>query len=212
MSIDDFCRRELTEPLNADFQFQLVDKEERARVASLVFMDGPIFDEGTFEDEVMSSIDEPADGVDPWNSWEHQSAIMPGAIGLASAKGLAKIAGMFSLGGIIDGKRILSEEVIKEARTEQVHTSCPLMGEIRMGLGFGLDSPGFRAPTPECYHWGGYGGSVCVIDPINQTGFAYAMNRCITDEQAQEDGGIDMIDSRLGGFWKAYQSVGGASE
>ncbi len=210
LNLDEFCRLELTEPLGADFQFKWGGRADQARTATLNFMAESPFEEGTFEFEVMNSVLEPPPGFEARQSWDQLNSLRPGARGFSSAQGLARIAGLLALGGIFKGKRYLSEAVIKEARTEQVHGTCPLMGELRLGLGFGLDSPGFRAPTPMCYHWGGYGGSVCVIDPVNQTGFAYVMNRCITDEQVQDNGGIEVIDSRLAEFWKAYPVVVGA--
>jgi CubicO group peptidase (beta-lactamase class C family) len=210
MDIDEFCRSELTEPLDADFQFRLRDKSEQDRTALLTFTGIANLEEGTFKSDVMMSVKKAPPGVDVWQSWAQQHAILPGSNGLTNARGLARIAGMLAMGGTLDGKRYLSQDIMDEARTEQVHEECLLLGELRLGLGFGLDSPGFRAPTSNSYHWGGYGGSVCVIDPVNQVGLAYAMNRCITDEQVKEDGSFEMIDSRLEGFWEVYKNVVGA--
>ena len=47
LSIDEFCRHELTGPLDADFQFRLLDRTDVERTAELIFMDDPRFEKGS---------------------------------------------------------------------------------------------------------------------------------------------------------------------
>jgi CubicO group peptidase (beta-lactamase class C family) len=47
----------------------------------------------------------------------------------------------------------------------------------RFGLGFGLAGPTMPTPNPNTIFWGGYGGSLAIIDMDARTAFGYAMNR-----------------------------------
>ena len=48
---------------------------------------------------------------------------------------------------------------------------------VRYGLGFGLSGPMSPALHDEAMFWGGYGGSIVLIDMKNRTSVAYAMNK-----------------------------------
>jgi CubicO group peptidase (beta-lactamase class C family) len=44
-------------------------------------------------------------------------------------------------------------------------------------MGFGLPSPMVPLPNPNTIFWGGYGGSLVIIDMEARATMAYAMNR-----------------------------------
>jgi len=49
---------------------------------------------------------------------------------------------------------------------------------IRWGLGFGLTSPQMPiGPNPRTFFWGGWGGSLAVVDLDAKLGFSYVMNK-----------------------------------
>ena len=53
-----------------------------------------------------------------------------------------------------------------------------VLGEpVRYGLGMGIDSNEFPCPHPNTLHWGGFGGSFCIMDLDAGICCAYAMNR-----------------------------------
>jgi CubicO group peptidase (beta-lactamase class C family) len=112
---------------------------------------------------------------------------------------MVKFANMMALSGTVDGRSYLSKEMIDEARSEQCQEICPFMGEIKLGLGFGLDSARFPATSGSSFHWGGYGGSWCLMDPDTQTAATYAMNNCYVSRESE--------DIRRVRFWAAYQEV-----
>jgi CubicO group peptidase (beta-lactamase class C family) len=116
--------------------------------------------------------------IDEWRTWERQSAVIPASSGHGNARSIAKFANMLALSVTVDGRSYLSKEMIDEARSEHYQEICPLMGEVRLGLGFGLDSTRFKATSNSSFHWGGYGRSWCLIDPDTQTAATYAMNNC----------------------------------
>jgi len=47
----------------------------------------------------------------------------------------------------------------------------------RFGLGFGLPSALVPLPNPNSLYWGGYGGSLAIIDMDARTTIGYAMNK-----------------------------------
>jgi CubicO group peptidase (beta-lactamase class C family) len=66
--------------------------------------------------------------------------------------------------------------MVEAAATAHYEGEDLMWGIIRYGLGFGLDSDGYRAPTPTSFHWGGWGGSWGLMDIENEVSAGYAMN------------------------------------
>ena len=185
-TIHEFGQSELFEPLDADFHFQLHPRHFD-RVASLTHSAPLPFEEDSIPARILGGIEDPPAGVDLWETPERKAAIMPGANNYSNARSLAKIGSVIASKGTASGHTFLSPELVQEACTEQVHAVCPCMGDLRLGLTFGLDGPEFAAPTPSCIHWGGYGGSWTVMDPATSTAAAYAMNRCFVGDDIRED-------------------------
>jgi len=186
-NIHEFGQEELFGPLGADFYFQL-DPGEFERVASLTHDDLSFpFDPGSVADRAMSSFLDPPEGTDIWGTPERLAAIMPGSNNYTNARSLAKIGSVMTADGTLAGRTYLSPEICIEAHTEQVRDECPVIGDLRLGLTFGLDGPGFRAPSPSCFHWGGYGGSWLAMDPVTRITAAYTMNRCFMGDHLQDD-------------------------
>lgn len=48
---------------------------------------------------------------------------------------------------------------------------------VRYGLGFGLAGGAVPLPNPNTIFWGGYGGSLAIIDMDARTTLAFAMNK-----------------------------------
>jgi CubicO group peptidase (beta-lactamase class C family) len=113
---------------------------------------------------------------------------------------MVKIGNMLAMGGTVGNRCYLSKEMIDEARSEQCHEICPLLGDIVLGLGFGLDGDLFHAPRPDSFHWGGYGGSWLLMDPGPEVCLGYVMNNCIVND--------DLHDPRQLRIWDAYADLG----
>lgn len=77
--------------------------------------------------------------------------------------------------------RLLSRETLDKALEEQmIYVIDLVMGEpVRFGLGMGLNSKEFPFPNPNTLHWGGYGGSFCIMDLDAGICCAYVMNRML---------------------------------
>ena len=118
-------------------------------------------------------------GAGDWTAWERRRADISSSNGYGNGRAIARLCAIGACGGELDGTRYLSKATVDEAVRPQIYAEDPFFGWIRLGLGFGLDSEGFRAPTPTCAHWGGYGGSFALMDPATGISCGYAMNNLI---------------------------------
>ena len=75
------------------------------------------------------------------------------------------------------GVRLLSEAGCDRIFDEQIHGTDLILGaEYRFGMGYGLSS-GMMPIGPRACFWGGYGGSLIVMDQDADLTVCYAMNR-----------------------------------
>ncbi len=85
-----------------------------------------------------------------------------------------------SLGGSAHGVRLLGPSTIELIFTEQSHgMDQVLFVPLRFGIGFGLPTPERVRAVPAgtvCW-WGGWGGSLVVMDLDRRATFAYVMNK-----------------------------------
>ena len=73
---------------------------------------------------------------------------------------------------------LLSEEGV--ARIFEVQAEGPdlvLPVELKLGMGYGLPSPALPLPNPRTCYWGGWGGSLAIIDVDAKMSFSYVMNK-----------------------------------
>jgi CubicO group peptidase (beta-lactamase class C family) len=188
LPFEEFFGQEIAGPLDADFHFGLTDPADQARVAQLWYPDPSTMPEAV-DDIVMTELEQ-GDWVVP----SRMAAVMPSTNGIGNGRSIARICGMIAMGGVLDGRRYLSRETIEEAGREQSFQEDRLLGWCRYGLGFGLDSEFFPASTPTSMHWGGYGGSLAMMDPATGMSVGYAPNRLLAEHSP--DGSI-MIQDRL---------------
>ncbi len=94
--------------------------------------------------------------------------------------GLARALSPISLGGTANGVQLLRPETIDLIFQEQSNgLDLVLFVPLRFGIGFGLPLPESVPAIPEgriCW-WGGWGGSMIVMNPDCRTTFAYVMNK-----------------------------------
>ncbi|MCZ6887723.1 MAG: serine hydrolase [Gammaproteobacteria bacterium] len=194
--ISEYFHDEIAGPATADFHIGIRERSVRDRLAQLVFPENAAasIEPGSVGAKVMQNFWPP-----DYQRWERQQAEFPSGNGYGNARSLAQVGAIAAMSGEVGGIRYISEEIMELATTEQSYSECPLMGMLRLGLGFGLHSKEFPAPTPSCFHWGGFGGSSCVMDMQTGISFGYTPNRL----------GADRVDSdpRLGRLWQALAAV-----
>jgi CubicO group peptidase (beta-lactamase class C family) len=161
-----FLTEEVLQPSGAEFHLGLTSFDLVKRIARIQ-MPARGFEVEGMAGKLVRSIDLSAASL---SSWERNSSENPGGLGFGSGRAIALAGGIVANGGMWNGVRILSQQIVQLARTEQVRARCPSLGMMRLGLGLALDSEWFPAATPQSMHWGGYGGSFGLIDP--QAGFS----------------------------------------
>jgi CubicO group peptidase (beta-lactamase class C family) len=117
-------------------------------------------------------------GIESWDfaSENVLSAAIPAANGLFSARDLARMYEMLSLGGAIDGVRILSEATVREAtRLHSLRPDGVLV--IPMGWRLGYHSMITKfGPVRGAYGHSGYNGSGAWASPRHQASLGYVLN------------------------------------
>jgi CubicO group peptidase (beta-lactamase class C family) len=73
---------------------------------------------------------------------------------------------------------LLSEEGVArifDVQYEGPDYNLPL--PLKLGMGYGLPSESMPVPNPRTCYWGGWGGSLAIIDVDAQMSFSYVMNK-----------------------------------
>jgi CubicO group peptidase (beta-lactamase class C family) len=177
-SIGTFFRQEVAEPLGADFWIGLPASED-ARVADLI----PPPPGGAIGDNIQTEIqaitfNNPGVDVSETRTRAWRGAEIPAGGGTGNARSIAEIHAILANGGVAKGKRFMSEAGCRKALELQIEGTDLILGmPARFGLGFGLAGGAIPFPNPNSMFWGGYGGSLIIIDMDAHTTFAYAMNK-----------------------------------
>lgn len=180
-----FISEEITTPLGADFQLGVSEKDE-ARTADTI----------PFPPDAIPS----AEGLDPTTSILLRSLIgslmdastpnnpifrksQNGAMGgFSNARALASVGSIVALDGTVNDRQYLTSQTIDEMLKEQIRSADPnIMTNSRFALGLSLPATDGLLPyIPEedgiCF-WGGYGGSVVVMDRRRRMTISYIMNK-----------------------------------
>jgi CubicO group peptidase (beta-lactamase class C family) len=177
-SIGKFFREELAEPMGADFYIGLPDSED-ARVAELIppVMKGPA-PAMVMNEMVKQAFADPARDPSLTSSRAWRGAEMPATNGHGNARSVARLHSILANGGVVDGRRFLSEAGCRKALELQfegleLHNAAPM----RQGMGLYLLSATNILPGPNVAWGGGLGGSLAVIDFDQKASFAYVMNK-----------------------------------
>ena len=178
-TVGDFFAAEVAAPLGADF-FIGTPEEHDAQVAHVIPPDMASMAAGIEPDSIAARtltnppLDAKASTTIPWRRAE-----IPAAGGHGNARSVAHVHSVLACGGEAHGVTLLTEAGVNRIFEEQIHTQDLLLPvKLRLGLGFGLPSPEVPiSPSARACFWGGWGGSLAVIDVDEGVSFAYVMNR-----------------------------------
>ena len=177
-SLGTVFREEIAEPLGADFHIGLPASED-GRVADLIPPPpgGGIMDGEQNELVRNMSSNPPIDPMDTrTRAW--RAAEIPAANGHGNARSVAEIHTLLANGGVAKGKRIMSQAGCRKALELQIEGTDMVLGvPARFGMGFGLAGGAVPFPNRNTIYWGGYGGSIAVIDMDARATYGYAMNK-----------------------------------
>jgi len=180
-SLGTFFREEVAEPLGADFHIGLPEEHE-PRVGEMIPPPEP---------ELGAGMEAPPDSIaarmagnppllaGEANTRAWRAAEIPAANGQGNARSVARVAGALACGGTLEGVTLMRPGTLEKAIEEQCYGKDLVLGlPIRWGLGFGLTSKDLPVgPNPRAFFWGGWGGSVVVMDLDARLAFSYVMNK-----------------------------------
>jgi CubicO group peptidase (beta-lactamase class C family) len=201
-SIGTFFREEVAEPLGADFHIGL-DPEHDARVGELIPPPAGLGAATAAADSIgartLTSVN--LTGEEPkTRAW--RAAEIPAAGGIGNARSVARVHSALACGGEVDGVRLMSEATVNRILEEQTSGLDRVLGmPVRFGMGFGLIDTSFPlSPNERVFFWGGWGGSLAIIDLDARMSVAYVMNKMAADLMGDIRGGSIVM--------AAYKSLG----
>lgn len=177
-----FIRDELANPLQADYQLGLSVESNWDRVADvtpppLLQLPNDI-DPNSIAMKTIAGVPIRAESA---ANREFRLTELGAANGFSNRRALARIGSLIANGGYLDGQKLILKEAIDQLLEEQVDGIDQVLGvRLRYGLGIGL-------PTPEAVpwlpsegkvgFWGGWGGSILVMDIDRKMSIGYVMNQ-----------------------------------
>ncbi|MBY8985357.1 MAG: beta-lactamase family protein [Candidatus Lokiarchaeota archaeon] len=183
-----YFKENIAQPLDADFYIG-IPKECEERIVDLIPPEAPFIGDILDHDSIIYKIlgipggwnlggEITKEHIKFCNSLGFRKAEIPASNGSSNARAVARIASAISCGGEVDNINILSQNMIDEALKEQFNGPGLLFIDgIRYGTGFGLPSKWKPIQNPNTLYWGGWGGSVCIMDLNAKLSIAYVMNK-----------------------------------
>jgi CubicO group peptidase (beta-lactamase class C family) len=186
-----FIAEELAAPLNADFQLGASESDWH-RCAEIIppptdptdwKPEGPASD--TPETDTTSiyarTLQNPSMDASTANKPFWRKAAVGAANGHTNARGIARLLSVISLGGTVDGVKLLSPSTIDLIFKPQIFgPDLVVSSKLRFGIGYGLngqDTDTDWVPEGKICFWGGWGGSMAIIDVGRQLTITYMMNK-----------------------------------
>ena len=175
-----FVAEEIAGPLGADFQIGAV-QSDWGRIADVVPPPPLPIDMSEIDQNspAFKTFTGPAPAGEDANTPGWRGADIGAANGHTNARGIARVMSVVSRGGEVDGVRLLSPQTIDLIFREQTNGPDLVIGlPIRFGIGYGITMPELFMPAGDqiCF-WGGWGGSIILMDVSRRMTFAYMMNK-----------------------------------
>ncbi len=178
-SLGTFFADEVAGPLGADFHIG-TGPEHDGRVAHVIPPTMALGDESTLEGDSIAArtMRNPALGAEFSSTRQWRRAEIPAAGGHGNARSVALCHTPTACGGTARGVTLLSEEGVARIFDEQQRGVDLVLGvDMVLGMGYGLPGPMLPVPNPRTCFWGGWGGSLAIIDVDAKMSFSYVMNR-----------------------------------
>jgi CubicO group peptidase (beta-lactamase class C family) len=190
-SVGEFFAREVAGPLGADFHIGLPAEHDH-RLARTV---PPPSQDEDYAAGRASSDAAPAEGttirVRDGNTAAWRRAQIPAVGGYGNARSVALVQSVMACGGEVRGQRLLSQAGCYRVTEEQFSGVDRLLGmPIRWGLGYALFG--------SSYGWGGWGGSIVMIDPGARMAVAFVTSQM--REPAEDTRGMEIISAAYDGL------------
>ncbi len=176
-----FVAEEIAGPLGADFQIGAAETDW-GRVSDVIPPTDLEFDmtDVDLDGPMIKTFMGGFPGAEIANTAGWRLADIGAANGHGNARSVARIQQVVANGGAVDGIRLLSPDTIDEIFREQADGKDLVLNlPLRFGIGYGLRDATTLPYLPEgrvCF-WGGWGGSMIVMDLDRRLTVCYVMNR-----------------------------------
>lgn len=179
-SIGQFFQDEIAAPMSADF-FIGVPASEFSRIGDLVPpSDGDTLAASQTPDSIAArTFGNPAVSALESRTKGWRTAEIPAANGHGNARSVAKIHSALACGGTAFGARLFGADTAASVTRERISGVDQVLGTpVRFGLGFGINSATMPlSPNANTVFWGGWGGSLAIIDQDARMSVAFVMNK-----------------------------------
>jgi CubicO group peptidase (beta-lactamase class C family) len=176
-----FVAEEIAGPLGADFQIGAAESDW-GRIADVVPPPPLPFDLASLDPDgpTVKTLTGPVVEADVANTPGWRRADIGAANGHGNARSVARVMSVVARGGEVDGVRLLSPQTIDLIFREQQNGIDLVLGvPLRLGMGYGLPQRDMLPWIPDdriCF-WGGWGGSMIVLDVGRRMTISYMMNK-----------------------------------
>ena len=200
-TIGTFFAQEIAGPLGADFHIG-TGPEHDGRVAKVI-PPPPLVPEGVDLD--MTSVamrtlsNPPLDAAQSWTeAWRR--AEIPAAGGHGNARSVALVQSILACGGESNGVRLFSEQTANMVFREQCNGVDLVLGvPLSHGIGYGLPGEMLPLPNPRTCFWGGWGGSLIIVDLDARMTVAFVMNR-MGEGTVGDERGLGVLQAAYAGL------------
>ena len=194
-----FFAEEIAGPLGADFHIGLAAEHDHRVAPGIAPPSSPSGDwvaAPPSADRDMGGPAEPGPSggirLSDGNSLAWRRAQIPAASGFGNARSVAAVQSVLACGGTARGVRLLSPAGCDLARQEQYRGVDQILGaSMRYGMGYGI--------FDRSCGWGGWGGSLVIVDLDARMTVSYVMNQMLDQGQGDYRG--------LGIVMAAYQGL-----
>jgi CubicO group peptidase (beta-lactamase class C family) len=180
-TLKQFVAEEIAGPLGADFQIG-APESDWDRIADVVPPPPLPFDLAALDPDspVVKTLTGPPVAAEVANTPGWRRADLGAVNGHGNARSVARVLSVVARGGEVDGVRLLGQDTIDLIFREQQNGIDLVLGvPLRFGIGYGLPQRDILPWIPDeriCY-WGGWGGSMIVMDVGRRTTISYMMNQ-----------------------------------
>lgn len=185
MTVGPFLRKEVTDPLNAEYYIGGMNEEEQSHVAEVMpNMDAKLFAaKDSKDDNSLRPLAFKQNPDEPWavtmNRKEWREVEVASGSGHGNARGVARIYGCV-VNGEMDGVSLLSKTGLEAMITEQHNQHEAFQDRpYHQALGILLNTPEavYMGPNMRSFGHHGIGGSIGMGDPDAKIGFSYCCNK-----------------------------------
>lgn len=176
-SLGTFFAQEVAGPLGADFHIGTDD----AHVPRISPLEPPSQTVRPAQDGSVAArtfANPPVDASQAMHA-DWRRAEIPAANGHGNARSIVQVQSVMANGGEAFGKRLLSEAGARRIFEQQCSGIDLVLGiPVTFGMGYGINNPATPiGPNQNIAYWGGYGGSIVIVDQDARLCISYVMNR-----------------------------------